>query len=565
MSEDHANKIMVVDDEVVIALRLQQRLTTMGFDITGVAHSGEEAVEKARRLRPDLILMDIMIPGKLDGIAAAKIVKDELGIPVVFLTAFSEDNIIDRAKQAEPYGYILKPFQDREIKAAVEIALYKNKMEKALRESDKKFKDFLNNLGDAAYEADAFGNITYTNKAAEALTGLPLNKIIGTPFLPLFTEKSKKIAVDVHQRTLNGESPEFELTFNNGKIARFKNEPLVDKDGKIIGAFGVARDITCHKQTEEALKKSEERYRALAENSRVGFWQTTLDGHTIYINPAMHQMLEIEESEELHGKTYHSFYNAKNQEIIKRELAKREKGLSSTYEVELIGKKGTQRNVMISGAPIFLSEDKIHSAIGTFTDITDKKRAEKALIKARDELEIRVKERTVELNNALKTVKRSEKKLSQRKLSLEKVNKELLETNQAVSVLARNIDKKKEELEKKYFKICNSKLIPILKGLQKDVYCQKREADLELIINYLNEITCDSPLHHDIDTHLTDQEMRVAMMIKNGMTSQQIGDLLCISLHTVKTHRKNIRKKLKIDNTDINLVSYLKSKMKAQD
>ncbi|MDH3575839.1 MAG: PAS domain S-box protein [Desulfobacteraceae bacterium] len=565
MSEDHANKIMVVDDEVVIALRLQQRLTTMGFDITGVAHSGEEAVEKARRLRPDLILMDIMIPGKLDGIAAAKIVKDELGIPVVFLTAFSEDNIIDRAKQAEPYGYILKPFQDREIKAAVEIALYKNKMEKALRESDKKFKDFLNNLGDAAYEADAFGNITYTNKAAEALTGLPLNKIIGNPFLPLFTEKSKKIAVDVHQRTLNGESPEFELTFNNGKIARFKNEPLVDKDGKIIGAFGVARDITCHKQTEEALKKSEERYRALAENSRVGFWQTTLDGHTIYINPAMHQMLEIEESEELHGKTYHSFYNAKNQEIIKRELAKREKGLSSTYEVELIGKKGTQRNVMISGAPIFLSEDKIHSAIGTFTDITDKKRAEKALIKARDELEIRVKERTVELNNALKTVKRSEKKLSQRKLSLEKVNKELLETNQAVSVLARNIDKKKEELEKKYFRLCNSKLIPILKGLQKDVYCQKREADLELIINYLNEITCDSPLHHDIDTHLTDQEMRVAMMIKNGMTSQQIGDLLCISLHTVKTHRKNIRKKLKIDNTDINLVSYLKSKMKAQD
>ena len=565
MSEDHANKIMVVDDEVVIALRLQQRLTTMGFDITGVAHSGEEAVEKARRLRPDLILMDIMIPGKLDGIAAAKIVKDELGIPVVFLTAFSEDNIIDRAKQAEPYGYILKPFQDREIKAAVEIALYKNKMEKALRESDKKFKDFLNNLGDAAYEADAFGNITYTNKAAEALTGLPLNKIIGNPFLPLFTEKSKKIAVDVHQRTLNGESPEFELTFNNGKIARFKNEPLVDKDGKIIGAFGVARDITCHKQTEEALKKSEERYRALAENSRVGFWQTTLDGHTIYINPAMHQMLEIEESEELHGKTYHSFYNAKNQEIIKRELAKREKGLSSTYEVELIGKKGTQRNVMISGAPIFLSEDKIHSAIGTFTDITDKKRAEKALIKARDELEIRVKERTVELNNALKTVKRSEKKLSQRKLSLEKVNKELLETNQAVSVLARNIDKKKEALEKKYFRLCNSKLIPILKGLQKDVYCQKREADLELIINYLNEITCDSPLHHDIDTHLTDQEMRVAMMIKNGMTSQQIGDLLCISLHTVKTHRKNIRKKLKIDNTDINLVSYLKSKMKAQD
>ena len=140
MTKISAGKIMVVEDEVVIAMRLQQRLTSMGFDITGVAYSGEDAVEQARRLRPDLILMDIMIPGKLDGIAAAKVIKAELNIPVVFLTAFSEDKIIERAKQAEPYGYILKPFQDRELKAAVEIALYKNKMEKALRESEKKFK-----------------------------------------------------------------------------------------------------------------------------------------------------------------------------------------------------------------------------------------------------------------------------------------------------------------------------------------------------------------------------------------------------------------------------------------
>ena len=433
------SKIMVVEDEVVIAMRLQQRLASMGFDTTDIAHTGEEAVDKAGRLRPDLILMDIMIPGKLDGIDAAKTIKAEFGIPVVFLTAFSEDNIIKRAREAEPYGYILKPFQDREIKAAVEIAIYKNEMEKALRKSEKKFKDFLDNLGDAAYETDAFGNITYTNKAAEGLTGLPLKKLIGKPFRPLFEEKSRRIAMDVYKRTLKGESLDFELTFINGKTARFKNEPLVDKDGKIIGAFGVARDIT------------------------------------------------------------------------------------------------------------------------------DQKRAENELKKAHNELEHRVKERTFELNNALKTIKRSEKELLERKLALEKVNKELLETNQAVSVLARNIDKKKEDLEKKIFKTCNSKLIPILKDLQKDVYCQRRQADLEVIVNYLNEIIHDSPLHHDIDTHLTDQEMRVAMMIKNGLTSQKIGDLLCISLHTVKTHRKNIRKKLNIDNKNVNLVSYLKSKLKAQD
>lgn len=129
------NKIMIVEDEAVIALRLQQRLKSMGFDVTGVAYSGEEAVESARDLRPDLILTNIMIPGKLDGIQVAEIVKSALDIPVIFLTAYSEDKIIERAKQAESYGYIVKPFQNRELKSAIEFALYKKDMERRLKES----------------------------------------------------------------------------------------------------------------------------------------------------------------------------------------------------------------------------------------------------------------------------------------------------------------------------------------------------------------------------------------------------------------------------------------------
>jgi DNA-binding NarL/FixJ family response regulator len=135
MMGKNMNKIMVVEDEAVIAIRLQERLMAMGYHVVGISYSGEDAMEQARRLRPDLILMDIMIPGEMDGIAVAKLVKTELDIPVIFLTAFSEDKIIDRAKQAEPYGYIVKPFQDRELKACVEIALYKKEMGKALQEA----------------------------------------------------------------------------------------------------------------------------------------------------------------------------------------------------------------------------------------------------------------------------------------------------------------------------------------------------------------------------------------------------------------------------------------------
>ena len=167
----------------------------------------------------------------------------------------------------------------------------------------------------------------------------------------------------------------------------------------------------------------------------------------------------------------------------------------------------------------------------------------------------------LKLRNALKAVTHNEKELMKNKSSFEKVNRQLMETNQALSVLARNIDKDKEILEKRVFKIISTKIMPIIKELQMDKYCKKREADLEVLATYLDDLSPGQTIHHEITTSLSDQEMRVMVMIKNGLTSQKIANMLHISLHTVKTHRKNIRKKLNIQNSKVNLVSYLKSKM----
>ena len=135
-------------------------------------------------------------------------------------------------------------------------AVWRKQAEEALGMSEKRFRNFLENLGDAAYEADSSGNITYANKISEKITGMPLKDIIGKSFLPLFTKESQSVAMDVFQRTLNGESPEYELTFTNGNICHFKNEPLIDRDGRVIGVFGIARDITVRKNAEEALRKA---------------------------------------------------------------------------------------------------------------------------------------------------------------------------------------------------------------------------------------------------------------------------------------------------------------------
>ncbi|MGD0079985.1 MAG: response regulator [Methanoregula sp.] len=130
-------KILVVDDEAIITMLLERRLSAMGYCVAGMAASGEDAVDKARSIRPDLVLMDIVMPGKMNGIEAAEIVTTELDIPVVFITAYADDTIIEKAKNVRPYGYIVKPFNELGIKAAIEMALFRKAVEQEEQRSRK--------------------------------------------------------------------------------------------------------------------------------------------------------------------------------------------------------------------------------------------------------------------------------------------------------------------------------------------------------------------------------------------------------------------------------------------
>ena len=119
--------ILVVEDESIIAMNLEERLMEMGYTVVGRASSGEEAIEKAREFRPDLILMDIVMPGEKDGIDASGEIKSEMDVPIIFLTAYADEKFVERAKRVEPVGYIVKPYEERELRAAIEIALYKKR------------------------------------------------------------------------------------------------------------------------------------------------------------------------------------------------------------------------------------------------------------------------------------------------------------------------------------------------------------------------------------------------------------------------------------------------------
>ncbi len=124
--------ILVVEDESIVSKDIQHSLKKIGYNIVGAASTGEKAIELALSEKPDLILMDIMLKGSMNGIEAADIIKKEMSIPVIFLTAYADESTLAKAKITEPYGYILKPFKEIDIQTSVEMAMYKHKKEQEI-------------------------------------------------------------------------------------------------------------------------------------------------------------------------------------------------------------------------------------------------------------------------------------------------------------------------------------------------------------------------------------------------------------------------------------------------
>jgi diguanylate cyclase (GGDEF)-like protein/PAS domain S-box-containing protein len=166
-----SERILIVEDEKIIALDLQRRLERFGYSICDTASLGEEAVRKAAEHRPDIILMDIMLAGAVDGIEAAKAIKRDLQIPVIFLTAYADERTLERAKEAEPFGYILKPFKERELYTTIDIALYKYRVDKKLKQQERLFSAILHSVNDGIIATDIDMGILFMNPIAEDMTG----------------------------------------------------------------------------------------------------------------------------------------------------------------------------------------------------------------------------------------------------------------------------------------------------------------------------------------------------------------------------------------------------------
>jgi len=155
-----SKQILVVEDDPVVAKDIKNSLEDLGFSVPAVISTGEEAVQKARELQLDLILMDIKLEGEMDGVEAANQIWQRFNIPVIYLTAYGDDQTLQRAKITEPYGYLLKPFEVRELHSNIEMALYKHRIESKLRDKEEWLSTVVESIGDAVIAVDKEEYIT---------------------------------------------------------------------------------------------------------------------------------------------------------------------------------------------------------------------------------------------------------------------------------------------------------------------------------------------------------------------------------------------------------------------
>ena len=250
-------RIMIVEDESIMAVMIEKRLQRMGYTVCTRVFSGEEAVRQAASIQPDLVLMDIQLQGHMDGIEAAEEIQTLFDIPVIYLTACDDEETLLRARITEPFGYLIKPFSERELHTVIEIALYKHKAEKKLRENQQWFAAILKSIGEAVIATNKEGSIRFINPVAEMLTGWKSDDVVGKdivfkimekPIFPFvershqFSRKTLEINITDQPVLITGDGTEIPIEYSGA--------PIKDSNGIVAGFVLVLKDIRERKQAE---------------------------------------------------------------------------------------------------------------------------------------------------------------------------------------------------------------------------------------------------------------------------------------------------------------------------
>ncbi|WP_251827729.1 GGDEF domain-containing response regulator [Methylovulum psychrotolerans] len=384
---------MIVEDEGIIAMDIRSQLEGFGYDVVATAFSGGQAISLATQYSPDLVMMDIVLKGQMDGITAAQTITESLHIPVIFLTAYSDPATLARAKTTGAYGYLIKPFRPDELHASIEVALYKNQLERKLKDSEQWFAKTLHCISDAVIATDTDGKIQFMNPVAESATGWPQEQAKGVPIgelMTLLNESDRTAIVNpipwvLKNRAVSGMDSGTLLVDKSGKECPIDDgaAPILDDNGGLLGAVLVFRDITERRQIENLLRESEERFHSAFELAAIGMALVAVDGGFLQVNGSLCKIFGYSEEELLNADLqmltrdddYHKTLVQHLRQLLSDALP------SFQIEVECYHKNvGKRIWNLLSASLVRNAANDAQYFIVQIQDITDRKHAEQQLI-----------------------------------------------------------------------------------------------------------------------------------------------------------------------------------------
>ena len=400
-------KILVVEDESSVATYVVQLLETLGYVASSVVRTGEEAIQKAAKTRPALALIDITLKGKMDGVETGEQIHNRFNIPVVYLTDRANEDLLKRAKITEPFGYVLKPVEERRLHLNIEIALYRHETERRFREREQWLSTILRSIGDAVIAVDEGGMVTFMNPVAQVLTGWRLEEISGKHLADIFHVITEKTSVPIqhhimdalHKGTIVGRTDRHTTLIS--KVGRetpidYNAAPLRDDQNNIVGVVVVFRDIAKRTRAEDKLKQTANTLRnqtqimqSIFDSIGDGVVVANESGEFMLFNPNAERIIgmsETDTSPDQWSEKYGIFSPDRVTPFAREELplVRAIRGEASD-EVEMFvcnPKVPDGVYVSASGRPLHEESGVPKGGVVVFRDITERKRAEEALAQA---------------------------------------------------------------------------------------------------------------------------------------------------------------------------------------
>ena len=391
----HKSTILIVEDNEILTLELKDRLESINYTVVSTAVSGLDAIKKVELYHPDLILMDIRLKGALDGIDTAAEIRRNVDIPVVFLTAYADDSTVQRAIATQPYGYIIKPVEERELKSSLEVALYKHSLEKKLKESEENFRLIFEfaSIGNALTSIE--GKFINVNETLCKMLGYSKNELISSNFNAFTHPDDIASSHDCFTNLLCGalDFCEFEKRYikkDGSNIWIHLNSKLLrDLKGNPLYFITNFSDITEQKYTQESIRKSEERFRKIFEDhSAIKILTDPDTGKIVDANISAAEFYGWT-CDELKQMDIYQINTLPSEEIRSEMISITIKG-KNRIEFQHKLKDGSIREVNVFSSKIEIAgKDYLHSII---FDITEQKLAEQKLQRSQQLLSLHIKQ-----------------------------------------------------------------------------------------------------------------------------------------------------------------------------